>query len=132
MASSAGSEGPSPAPHAPGRQRTIVHLDMVGVADTRRPAHCCPAGQVVWSCCGSAALLSLTSSALVFRENRAWAFFLSCLQDCFFAAVAEAENPVFKGKPLVRTTCAAPGCLEAHRQTEALHCIPSQIGFPLV
>ena len=31
MASSAGTQGPSPFPPGPGRPRSIVHLDMVGV-----------------------------------------------------------------------------------------------------
>ena len=30
MASSAGTQGPSPLPPGPGRPRSIVHLDMVG------------------------------------------------------------------------------------------------------
>jgi hypothetical protein len=54
MASSAGSQGPSPLPPSREHPAAIIHLDM----------------------------------------------------DCFFAAVAEAEHPIFKGKPLVSNRLA--------------------------
>lgn len=54
MASSAGSQGPSPLPPSREHPAAIIHLDL----------------------------------------------------DCFFAAVAEAEHPIFKGKPLVSNQLA--------------------------